>query len=215
MSEKFTPPGQDPFTLGTSATATGSGIIAKWPSEIPFEYWLKTNIREFDVTLNLPKELHIWIGKITTYWAIAEWIQAGTLARLLNIGRKEARVMFGDRIGNCISKIKQNMEIKDIPLPDNFSTLSKTLNECELSRNLLGHGVWMVDPDTNELCVQNPSGEWLQQLPRISKRKYPEAVYPDEQWLSSALDKIKKGIRDVQELDRLLDSALPPSPRKS
>ena len=113
MTNKFTPSGHDEFELSTSASAASMPVIATWPSKQPFESWLKANMRTLPVTLALPDDLQKWIGRITSYWALAEWIQSGTLARLLNIGRKEARVMFGDRIGNCVSKIKQNMEIKD------------------------------------------------------------------------------------------------------
>lgn len=212
MTNKYTPPFPTFTTLGTSATATAvRGNV--FDNKTNFEDLLRSNTRELAVTLTLPNELLAWIGKIATHWAFAEWIQSGTLARLLNIGRKEARVMFGDRIGNCMSKIKQNMEIKNIPIPNNFPDLSKSLTECELARNLLCHGVWMVNPETKEICVQNPSGKWEQQRQPISKRKYPEAFYPNNEWLQSTLNKIEQSISDVQALDRMLDSVLPPYPK--
>src|SRR5438034_4664768 len=105
------------FLLSTGASAVSAVKIAEimtWPQLPEFEQWLRDNIAEFPVTLTLPPELVARIGTTVSYWAVAEWIQAGTLARRLGIGRREGRVVYGARIGNCISKIRQLMEMKDI-----------------------------------------------------------------------------------------------------
>lgn len=212
MPYKFIPPEQSGMQLGTAATAVSPVGFDKYPA--PFEDWLKENVRGYPVTLDLPPVILVQVGTIVTYWALVEWIQAGTVARLLGISRKEARVMFGPRIGNSTSKIKQLMEIKSIQVPEELEKLSALLNKCETARNLVGHCVWMQDETTRELCLQNPSGEWTPpKQPKVSKRKYPEAFYPDQAWFSGVLEEIKKAIWELQALDRILDSRLPPSPR--
>jgi hypothetical protein len=210
MADKFTPAPSGGFALGTSVTAVSTGHYPPTPQET-FEEWLKKNVREFPATLDLPADLLQWIAKIVTYWAVVEWIQLGTLARLLGIERKEARVMFGARIGNSVSKIKQLLEMKNIRSPEYMSSLSASLTECEGRRNLVGHGVWMNDQ--GELCVENPSGDWIHQPhANVSKRKYPQAFYPTPIWLAETLENIKSAIRSLQKLDLEIDAAFSASP---
>lgn len=211
-----TTPGVAGHTDPGSATAVPqvsmSAVFA--PGE-PFEYWLKANLREFPVTLDLPESLRLWIARIVTHWAVAEWLQAGILARVLRLSRKEARVMFGDRIGNCTSKIKQALEMKDCGVPASLEGLSELLTKCERARNLMAHGVWMHDPGTGEVCVQNPAGEWtVPKQPAVSKRKYPEAFFPTEAWLTKVLQDIETAIKNLQSLDQDIACRLDALPGK-
>lgn len=195
-----------------SASAVTSAAIYV-PGE-PFEYWLRANMRQFPVTLDLPDALRAWIGRIVSHWALAEWLQSGTVARLMGISRKEARVVLGDRIGNCASKIKQLMEMKGLALPDDLSDLAGLLTKCENARNLLSHGVWMLDPGIKALCVQNPSGEWINKVQgNVSKRKYPEAFVPTHEWLESTLKDMQRAIRRIEEIDKGVAEKLGPSPQ--
>lgn len=203
------------FHITTNASAAPMPSMSSFQKFTPqtFEEWVKANVKEYPVTLDIGPELQQWIGKIVSYWALAEWIQAGTLTRLLNTGRKEGRVMFGVRLGNCSSRIKQLMEIKDIPIPADLDTLSKTLTECEEARNLLGHGVWLKDPETGEICVQNPAGEWKADRQALaSRRKYPEAFSVDGIWLTQTLEKIKGAVLELQKLDTHINTHLSQKP---
>lgn len=113
------------------------------------------------------------------------------------------------------SKIGQLIDMKNINTSFNLSALSNTLTECEKARNLLGHGVWMVDPITGAYCIENPSGEW--KLPKedpVSRRKYPQAFYPTVTWLTQTFADIKTAIRELQRLDREIDTALSASTQK-
>jgi hypothetical protein len=216
VTDKFKPYGdKDQFILGTAVTAVSTGHFVKVPEET-FEQWLRRNLREYSVTLDLPPEVLSWTAQIVTYWSVAEWIQLGTLARLLKMERKEARVMFGSRIGNCAGKIKELLLSKDIPVQMDMSALAATLTECEKRRNLLGHGVWLIDPMTLELCVENPAGEWTPpKEPTISKRKFPQAFHPTLPWFIETLADVKTAIRELQSLDRQIDAALVVSPGKA
>lgn len=211
MSNKYEPPSySNPFILGTNVTAvsTGSSFTPPQANET-FEQRLERNLRDFDVTLDLPQEIHLWIASIVTYWAVVEWIQLGTLADLLGIERGAARVMFGSRIGNSAPKIRQLLEIKNITVSTDMANLAKMLTESEGARNLVGHGVWVIDPQTNELCVENPSGEWVpEKESRVSRRKYPQAFLPTQEWLAKTLDDIKTCIRELQDLDIEIGLAL-------
>jgi hypothetical protein len=205
-----------PFGLyvTSSATAVAAPSTLMFPTGLEMlptglEDWLKANARAYLMTLELPSDVLEWIGKIVSYWAFAEWTQVATLARLLGISLKEARVMFGPRIGNAISKIRQLMEMKNIPLPPDFDDLLRQLSKCEEARNLLGHGVWMRDG--TEVCVQNTAGVWVAPKQTVSRRKYPEAVYPDALWFSERLTEIETATIGLQALGRYIDAALPPS----
>lgn len=215
MTGKYTPAGNNPFVLGTSVTAVSTGTYNPLPQET-FGQWLQRNVREYPVTLDLPEDVLKWTAQVITYWSVAEWIQLGTLARLLKMERKEARVMFGARIGNCSGKLRELLASKDIAVNINISDLAATLTECEKRRNLLGHGVWLIDPVTSELCVENPSGEWTPpKEPTISRRKYPQAFHPTISWFVETLTDIKTAIQQLQRLDREIDAALAASPQKA
>jgi len=215
MKDKFTPYGQNQFALGTNVTAVSTGTYSPLPEET-FGQWLQRNVREYPVTLDLPPEVLSWTAQIVTYWSVAEWIQLGTLSRLLKMERKEARIMFGTRIGNCAGKIKEVLASKDIKVNVDMADLAATLTECEKRRNLLGHGVWLVDPQTGELCVENPAGEWTPpKEPTISRRKYPQAFHPTLVWFIETLSDIKTSILFLQQLDREIDAALLASPQKA
>lgn len=215
MTDRFTPAGSDPFLLSTAATAVSTGTYKPLPQET-FEQWLRRNVRDYPVTLDLPQEVLTWTAQIMTYWSVAEWIQLGTLARLLKMDRKEARVMFGSRIGNCAGKIRELLVSKDIPIQMDRCALAGTLTECEKRRNLLGHGIWLVDPETGELCVENPAGEWTPpKEPTISKRKFPQAFHPTIPWFVETLADIKTVICELQKLDAEIDAALAAPPQKA
>ena len=218
MTDKFTPLQGTSFVLGTGVTAvsTGDGHIPRQPEET-FEQWLKKNVREYPVTLELPDDFLAYIAKILTYWATAEWIQQGTLSRLLQMERKELRVVLGaPRVSNAASKITELVKSLDIAVTVNMVELTTKLRECESARNLLGHGVWLIDPVTNELCVENPSGEWIESREQaISRRKYPQAFHPTVPWFEQTLSDIKASIRSLQKLDLEIEAALVASPQKS
>lgn len=202
--------------LGTMVTAvsTGHGHSPRQPEET-FEQWLQKNAREFPVALQLPPDLSVWISKIVTYWAVAEWIQLGTLAILLRIERKEARVMFGARIGNAVSKIRQLIDMRNIKVSIDLDELSQSLTECERARNLLGHGVWMIDSITLTFCIENPSGEWIEKKEAsVSKRKYPQAFHPTKTWFAATLKDIETAILELQRLDGEIAAALTASSGK-
>lgn len=208
MKDRFTPAGTNSFVLGTAATAVSTGTYNPLPQET-FEQWLRRSVRDYPVTLDLPDEVLKWTAQIVTYWAVAEWIQLGTLARLLKMDRKEARVMFGSRIGNLSGKIREMLISKDIRVQIDISALSETLTECEKRRNLLGHGIWLVDPETGDLCVENPAGEWTPpKEPKISRRKFPQAFHPTIPWFIETFADIKTAIQELQRLDTQIDAAL-------
>lgn len=119
------------FILGTNVTATSTGV-ANYPREPEetFEQWLKRNVREFPVTLDLTSDVLAWVSRIVTY------------------------------------------------------------------------------------CIENPAGEWISPKEHpISKRKYPQAFYPTEVWFISTFSDIKTAIRELQTLDREIDTALAASLR--
>lgn len=217
MRDKFYP-AHNAFVLSTAITAvsTGHGNIPRQAEET-FEQWLQKNQREYPVTLDLPPEIVNWIGVISAYWALAEWMELGILARLTKMERKEMRVFLGaSRAGGATSKIRELIRSKDISVTIDIDKLCATLNDCEKARNLLGHGVWLIDPITNELCVENPSGEWKQPKEQtISRRKYPQAFHPTQIWVVQVFSDIKLAIRELQNLDQEITAALVASPHKA
>lgn len=216
MTDKFHPAGMSStFILSTSATAVSTGTYLPLNDQETFGQWLQRSVKEYPLTLDLPVEVLQWTSTIVTYWSVAEWIQLGTLARLLKMERKEARVMFGSRIGNLTGKIKELLAVKSISVSTNFDALSETLTECEKRRNLLGHGVWLIDPEDGALCVENPSGEWTPpKEPKISRRKFPQAFHPTLPWFVETFSDIKTSILSLQKLDLEIDAALSASPGK-
>lgn len=216
MTDKFTPAGNmSAYVLGTGATAVSTGNFSPLPDET-FEQWLRRNMKEYPLTLDLPEQLWRWTALVITYWSVAEWIQLGTLAKLLGMTRKEARVMWGARIANMTGKIRDVLATKEVSVATDLEALSKTLIECEKRRNLLGHGVWLVDPEDSVLCIENPSGEWTPpNEKRITRRKFPQAFHATEPWFVETFADIKTSIQCLQQLDREIEQALSASTGKS
>jgi len=214
MTDKSIPP----FLPGTgvSAVSTGSGLISRKPEET-FEQWLKKNVREYPVTLDLSDAFSLWITKIVTYWAVAEWFQLRILSRLTKMEIKDFRILLGaPRVGGAPSKITQLIKSKDIEVTVKLEELTAMLNECEKARNLLGHGVWLIDPVTGEMCIENPSGEWRERKQDpISRRKYPQAFHPTFAWFEKTLSDIKSAILALQKLDLEIEAVLSALPQKS
>lgn len=209
MTEKFIPAGNmSALVLNTAATAISTVSAAGPTPEETFAEWLQRNVKEYPLTLDLPPEVWQWTALIITYWSVAEWIQLGTIARLLGMGRKEARVMWGARIGNLTGKIREVLQTKGLKVATDFDSLAETLTECEKRRNLLGHGVWLIDEDRN-LCVENPSGEWTPPKEKpITRRKFPQAFHPTLPWFVETFADIKTSIRALQQLDLEIETAL-------
>lgn len=204
------------FLLDTSATATGSVRISMpLAPRVRLEDVLYAHIKEHPVTLDLPPEYFGWISKIITFWSLGEWMLLGTLGELTGLDRKAGRVVFGTRLGDTISKIKQMMDLKQIEIPAGWNMFSEEVKECEQARNLIAHGVWMKDKDTGELCIQNPSGEWVaknadNRTVKASKRNFPEAVYIDAQWFKDTFDKVVDTLGHIQFLDQVIAAAKKP-----
>lgn len=218
MTDKFTPLETITFPSGTGVTAvsTGDGLIPRQPEET-FEQWLKKNVREYPLTLDLSDDFLVRIAKIVIYWATVEWIQQGTLCRLLKMDRKLLRIVLGaPRVSNIASKITNLVTSMDLAITVNMEELTTKLGGCETARNLLGHGVWLIDPVTKKPCIENPSGQWIEARENsISRRKYPQVVHPTVAWFEQTLSDIKALIRSLQKLDREIEAALLASPHKS
>ena len=217
MSGKLTPLETITFPTGTGVTAvsTGNGLIPRQAEET-FDQWLKKNVREYPLTLEVPTDFLSGIAKIVIYWATLEWIQQGTLCRLLNMERKVLQNILGaPRVSNAASKISSLVDSMDIAVTVNMLELTTKLGECEMARNLLGHGVWLTDPVTNQLCIENPSGQWKESHENpISRRKYPQVFHPTAAWFEQILSDIKASIRLLQKLDLEIETALLTSPHK-
>lgn len=131
--------------------------------------------------------------------------------------RKVLRIVLGaPRVSNIASKITNLVKSTDIAITVNMVELTTKLGECETARNLLGHGVWLIDPVTKEPCIENPSGEWMESREHsISRRKYPQVFDPTVPWFEQTLSDIKALTRSLQKLDLEIATALLASPQKS
>lgn len=115
-----------------------------------------------------------------------------------------------------VQAIKELIATKGLSVAVDLERLVQTLSECEKRRNLLAHGVWLIDPVTGELCVENPAGEWTPpKEPKISRRKYPQAFHPTLPWFAETLADIKTAIQLLQALDAEIDAALRAAPEKA
>lgn len=209
---KYKPFGPDSISLTTATTATITLSYADFKSMPEFEKAIRESTKEYPVTLDLDKELLGWISRIITSWAVAEWIQQECLVKLLGLDRKIFRALFKNN-PDYISKISDVLQMRELEIPkfSNVKNLQTEINECAKRRNLIGHGIWINDEEAKRMCVIDTSGTWkFSNNEHVSKRKYPEAFYPEDTWFTETFVKIKFIIEALGELDKFIISLQKP-----
>lgn len=212
MNKPISPP---TIAISTNASAVSTlsagasfAFLTKTPSDRATQ--IKQNVKMHPVSLNeVPMHYHTWIGLICTHWAYAEWIVMGTICTLLGINRKEGRALFPTRTKELFKKMKYVMNLRGLNLT--VGPLWSLYEDCEKKRDLLGHGVWLKNIDTGELCIQDASGEWEiegENKPGVSKRDYPEAVPIADTWLENTLKEIQNAIFEARKFDQQLEALL-------
>ena len=202
MSDDFRYVSSHPFAIETSASAMPS-----IQTDLRNAAFVRENVQDHPVVV--PTGYYKEIGELIVLWAMQEWMLAGCLCKLLAIDRKQGRIAIGSpRVEECVKRIRQLLEVKDLTVQTDLSDLKRRLKEGEQARDLIGHGVWIVPDGTNQLCVQDTSGSWdLDQTQEtVSRRLYPEGRAIGQEWFSEKRNLIMRTIQDTDTLYREIEA---------
>lgn len=144
------------------------------------------------IIVDLPPDIAVSIGQIMAVWSFHDWKLQQIIYKLLDIDPKKGRVAAGQPRGAEVTKrieellMLHNINIDLAPIRKNISTL-------EQQRDMLGHGVWLRNPENGDIYVQRTSGKWQPpgEIDGTSRRIKPEAVKIDVAYLEDQREKMK------------------------
>ena len=166
----------------------------------------------------LPASYPQQIGRFITRWAYLEWRLKQSAYKILDIGPKQGRLAVQEpRIKNYITMIEQLLRASKIHLSTDFKTLKTGLENLEIKRNAVIHGIWIKHPNFQTPVLQSTKGTWpkKRRTPGESRKIQPEGI-------PVSADHIRQWVRSVDDANRLitifekeLDHALQASRKKS
>lgn len=172
-------------------------------------------MKKFPINLAVPEKLATGIGYVMIHWAYQERYVAKIIYRILATGPKQGRIAVrSPRIEDQMIMIRDLLRVEQVTIKFDLLDLMTRLKKAERDRDLLAHGLWVRHPSTNQVCVQDLSGNWRPDPndAKISRRIKPEAVIIDLEFLKNLLNVIKATILDSKKLFAEIDSALPRKP---
>ncbi len=136
-------------------------------------------MREWKIVVDLPDAYAAAIGKVVTHWAYLERLLNTIAYQLLNVSPKHGRVAVrSPRADDMVTMIGQLMTLEKVTTTVDLPVVINAVRALKNGRDLIAHNVWVIDPETGSLLVQNLSGNWKPDPagPKISRRITPEAV---------------------------------------
>lgn len=125
-------------------------------------------MREFPLTIDLPDDFNLNIGKIVVAYAALEQRLRDVVYRCAGIDHKTGRVLqISRRLQNYPELVKELLlaQGKDIDLgvQEGFPmSLKDMLKDVEEYRNALAHGLWLLMPEHKNPVLQIVEKTWTQ-----------------------------------------------------
>ena len=158
---------------------------------------------ESPIVAKLPDEIAAGIGHVFVRWAYLEWTLKLMIYNLVGVDETVGRVVIGTgRSEDQVNKIEDLMTILGILPEPPLTSLKNALVKLEKSRDALAHGLWVKDPETGGLCIQDIGGKWNvgTKTPRVTKRMYPDIEPISKETLDKLLANIEAVIANVESL---------------
>lgn len=152
-------------------------------------------MKVFPTETELGEELNAAIGRTIVHWSFIEGQFRKMCYMLLQISMPHGRIAVrSPRADEHLSMIKQiiamdGYSVKSIDLEE----LSKSLRTLEKYRDLIAHGIWLKNPETGQLMVQDLSGNWRPdpKSPKVAKRIKPLGVVVNASELNNLAEQMK------------------------
>ena len=160
-------------------------------------------MRTWEIVVDLPDDYNIGIGRLITHWAYLEKILCQITYDLLGVGPKHGRIAVrSPRADDTITMIGQLMLLEKVTSSVNLTGLAAALRAIEKFRDLIAHNVWLINPDSKWLCVQDLSGNWKPDPagPKVSRRVSPEAVQISPEELAAVKETIQTATKTAIRL---------------
>ena len=167
----------------------------------------------------LPASFNEGIGKVIVSYALLEHVLGSIVHFMLDVSHKEGRLAVRQpRAKDRFIMIRDLMELNDLTSALDLANLQTRIPECQSRRDHIGHGVWVLDAETNSrILLRVTSGTW-QPDPgmrgKVKRMLKPQAV----PYVPQDFDELKRFIESttalVDHLAREIGAALGPSRRK-
>jgi hypothetical protein len=165
-------------------------------------------MKVFPTTIDLPKSYMEGIGRICVNWAFQERQLANITYGILGINPKQGRVSVrSPRASENLLMIQQLLDLENIKVESiDISKLVKSLQDLERLRDMVAHGVWLLNPQDKQLLLQSLSGNWKPdpKAAKVARRIKPEGVAVNEGDLNDLASRIKKTIDVTKTLSHEL-----------
>jgi hypothetical protein len=164
------------------------------------------------IVTDLPEDYTRAIGRVAIKWAYLEHVFRITTYRLLDLDPKRGRVAVRDpRLKDYVNMIRDLAELAEINLPNNiFDGLIEALEETQVQRDMVVHGIWVRDRQSQALKVVRYSGTWKPdpKKPKTSRRMKPEGVPTNPEDLDKVTESIDLLISVAIELGKAVHAEM-------
>lgn len=121
---------------------------------------MTTSIPQSGMTVELPDEFHLQIGRLITIFSAIEFSVREITSTLLRITPQEARIAIrSPRIKDSFEMISSLMNLRNLKVTHDLKALQIELSELEGARDWVAHGVWTQI--NGVLHIMITSGSWV------------------------------------------------------
>lgn len=158
-------------------------------------------MKVFPTETELGEDLNAAIGRAIVHWSFIEGQFRKMCYMLLQISMPHGRVAVrSPRADEHLSMIKQIIALDGYTVKSlDLDALSKSLRTLEKYRDLIAHGLWLRNPETGQLFVQDLSGTWKPEpnSPKVAKRIKPQGMAINASDLNALADQMKAVISAI------------------
>ncbi len=116
---------------------------------------------EYPIRYRLPVPYSTEIGRIITRWAFLEYRLKETTYMLIDVDPKVGRIAIREpRTTDYIDMIRDLMALKSLTTTVDLKKLRKTLEEIQIFRDKLAHGIWAKHDSTKLPVLQVTKGSY-------------------------------------------------------
>ena len=133
-----------------------------------------------ETVTDLPSDLSCQIGISVVLFANLEWSLSRIAYAILGVDRNMGRIAVREpRATDRFDMICELLTYREIESKTDLKLLRQSIEECQETRNLLAHAVWVKEPDYGTFRILKTAGQWqpTPAHPQKTKRKvHPEAL---------------------------------------
>jgi len=173
---------------------------------------------EAEIIHELPDELAALVGRVIASFAKLEHKLLMLTSLLLQLNKAETRITL--RAPRAVDRLDMALDmfaIKDIQVQTDTSKLRGLVTKAASDRDVVGHGLWLKHPESDELYLRLTRGAWPKEMTggeRVSRTIYPQSIPYGPDDCRKVLASIEETLRLVDDLGAEIDTALHTYPER-